>query len=152
MKSVSLAQLLLGMRPVDIPIGIALEKINFPFPSRYQLQRPLWLGVGLWVHSPLSMLGCCLVCICTGLMSATAVSRSPCHCQSSCILEGTASYESTTFVFSLIWVPEPRGERCDRDSLCRTQCSKVFLYLVQLQTTYELQFLQQEASLMRVEQ
>lgn len=46
---------------VDIPIGIALAKIDLPFPIRYQLQRPLWLGVGLWVHSPLSMLRCCLV-------------------------------------------------------------------------------------------
>lgn len=46
-------QLFLGMGPiwsvVDIPSDYPLEKINFPFLSRYQLQIVSWLGVKLGV-------------------------------------------------------------------------------------------------------
>lgn len=58
-------QLFLGIGPiwsvVDTPRDDSLEKINFPFLSRYQLQIASWLGVKLGVRFPFSVLRVCIV-------------------------------------------------------------------------------------------
>lgn len=65
-SSFRIGQLLLGMgldltrRVVVIPSDIPLEKIDFPFTNRYQLQMASWLELGPTVHFPLSMPGSCL--------------------------------------------------------------------------------------------
>lgn len=56
-----IGQLLLNSIVVHIPSDIPLEKTDFSFPSKYQLQISSSLKVRFWIYFYFSVLGFCLV-------------------------------------------------------------------------------------------
>lgn len=60
---------------VDKPSVIPLKKIDFSSSISYHLQLASWLGVGVYIHLPFSVLKFCLAWACAGLAHAVTVSE-----------------------------------------------------------------------------
>ena len=103
---------------VDMYSHTPLGKSDFPFAIRNELQITSWLGLGLCVHFPFSVLGPHQTWTCAtsfvwyhslcGLLGPVMSWR-----QFTYIPTPSGSY--TLFAFSSRWVPEPWGEGFSED-------------------------------------
>lgn len=77
--------LLLGMRLASRMLCIhsetPLETINFPFPSRYQLETATQFWMKAWIYAPFSALRLYPAETCAGPVHAATGSLSSCVCQ-----------------------------------------------------------------------
>lgn len=90
---------------VNVHSETPLEKANFSFASRYELQIVSWLGIEAHIYSPLLVLWHHLTWTCAGLMHVVIVSVCSYIHQFCCVLKMLISWSHMSPLAHIIFLP-----------------------------------------------